>query len=241
EEFRANARARGFRSVVSVPMLREGEPIGVISVYRPAAGKFSEHQTNLLKTFADQAVIAIENVRLFNETKESLERQTATAEILRVIASSPSDLQPVFDAIAASARRLLSGHAAVVARRAGDKLELAAYTSTGEAGDAALRKMFPAKITGQGHTGKAVLTAAPVWVSDVETDPGYSEAFRAAARMRGFRSVVSVPMVREGEPIGVISVYRPTAGKFSDHQTNLLKTFADQAVIAIENVRLFNE
>jgi len=238
---RANARTRGYRSVLAVPMLREGVAIGSISVSRAMPGPFSDHQIGLLQTFADQAVIAIENVRLFNETKEALERQTATAEILEVIASSPSDVQPVFDAIAASARRLLAGGAALVARRAGDKLELAAYTSTGETADAELRKLFPAPITGRGHLGKAILSAAPVGISDVQTDDTYSEAFRASARARGLRSIVSVPMLRDGEPIGVISVNRPFAGKFSEHQTNLLKTFADQAVIAIENVRLFKE
>jgi GAF domain-containing protein len=236
-----HAAVAGWRRMIAVPMLREGAAVGAIVSAWSEPGPVSEHQQELLKIFADQAVIAIENARLFNETREALERQTATAEILRVIAGSPSDVQPVFDAIAESAKRLLGGHAAVVARRSGDMLHLAAYTSTGEAGDAALKKMLPARITGQGHTGKAILSAAPVLVADVETDPDYSDAYRAYARARGFRSIVSVPMLREGEPIGVISVYRPAAGKFSDHQTNLLKTFADQAVIAIENVRLFNE
>jgi PAS domain S-box-containing protein len=241
EETKKLSAAGGFRSAVFVPMMRDNEAIGAIGTMRKSTGPFPQKQIELLQIFANQAVIAIENVRLFNETKESLERQTATAEILRVIASSPADVQPVFDAIAASARRILAGNAALVARRDGDILHLAAHTSTGEAGDAALKKLFPTKITGQGHAGKAILSAGPVWVGDVNTDEAYSEDYRVAARARGFRSVVSVPMLREGEPIGVISVYRPAAGSFTDHQTNLLKTFADQAVIAIENVRLFNE
>jgi GAF domain-containing protein len=228
-------------SQITVPLMREGRCIGAIEAFRRQLGGFEPKESSLLESFADQAVIAIENVRLFNETKESLERQTATAEILKVIASSPSDVQPVFDAIAASARRLLGGHAANVARRAGDVLELAAFTSTGEAGDSEISRLWPAKITGKGHMGKALLSAAPAWVEDIETDLSYSEEFRAGARARGMRSAVSVPMLREGEAIGVISVNRSIPGRFSDHQTNLLQTFADQAVIAIENVRLFNE
>jgi PAS domain S-box-containing protein len=234
-------RAIGVRSVIFAPMISEDEGIGAIFVGRPNPAPFSDKEIELLKSFANQAAISIKNVRLFNETTEALERQTATAEILRVIASSPSDVQPVFDAIAQSAKRLLRGHAALVARIAGDMLELAAFTTTGQAGDAALRKQFPAKITGRGHLGKSLLSKAPVWIEDIETDANYSEDFRASARARGLRSIVTVPMLREGEPIGVISVNRSVPGRFSDHQTNLLRTFADQAVIAIENVRLFNE
>ena len=230
----------GVRSSLLLPMMREGDCIGVLFVSRSIARPYTDKEIALMQSFVDQAMIAVENVRLFNETREALERQTATAEILKVIASSPSDVQPVFDAIAASARRLLNGGAALVNLRVGDMLELAAYTSTGEAGDAALRKLFPTKITGKGHMGKAILAAAPVLISDIETEEGYSEAFKADARTRGFRSVVSVPMMKDGEPIGGISVNRPAAGNFTEHQTNLLKTFADQAVIAIENLRLFN-
>jgi GAF domain-containing protein len=230
-----------FRAGAAVPLMRDGVAIGAISVVSLEPGAMSEKQMALLATFADQAVIAIENVRQFNETKEALERQTATAEILKVIASSPSDVQPVFDAIAASAKRLLNAGAALVARREGDMLHLAAFTTQGEAADAALRKLWPSKIIGRGHMGQAVLSRGPVLISDIEIEPGYSENFKAMARTRGLRSIVSVPMLREGEAIGVISVNRPIAGKFSDHQTNLLRTFADQAVIAIENVRLFNE
>jgi GAF domain-containing protein len=238
---REGCSALGIKSVIFAPMLSEEGSIGAIFVGRRFAVPFTDKEIELLKSFANQAAIGIKNVRLFNETREALERQTATAEILRVIASSPSDVQPVFDAIAASARRLLDANAANVTRRAGDMLELAAYTSTGEVADAELRKLFPARITGQGHLGQAVLSGAPVGISDILNDERYSEAFRASVRARGLRSLVSVPMMREGEAIGVISVNRTVPGKFSDHQTNLLKTFADQAVIAIENVRLFNE
>jgi GAF domain-containing protein len=235
------AKTFGYNCLVVAPLVREGKVMGAIGTTHPQARRFTDRELALLKSFADQAVIAIENVRLFNETKESLERQTATAEILKVIASSPSDVQPVFDAIAASARRLLDGGQAVVTRRVGDKLELVAYTSSGEAADAALRTLFPAPITGQGHLGRAILNAAPVGISDIQNDETYSAAFREIQRVRGVRSIVSVPMLRDGELIGVISVNRPVAGNFSEHQTNLLRTFADQAVIAIENVRLFNE
>src|SRR4029079_6800048 len=131
DEFRAGARARGMRSAVSVPMLREGEAIGVISVNRSVPGRFSDHQTNLLKTFADQAVIAIENVRLFNETKESLERQTATAEILKVISESPTDTQPVFEAIVQSGLKLFAGAGVFLGIVDGNELRAEAVSGFG--------------------------------------------------------------------------------------------------------------
>ena len=236
-----NFLASGNRAITIMPMIRGDSAIGAISVIRLAPGPLTENQIALLRTFADQAVIAIENVRLFNETKESLERQTATAEILKVIASSPSDVQPVFDAIARSALKLIGGSTANVTRRVADELHLVALTATSDPADEAFRNMFPTPLTGQGVAGKAVLSAMPAIVSDFETDPAYSPSFRDITRARGVRSVVAVPMVREGEAIGAISVARPDPGRFTDHQVNLLKTFADQAVIAIENVRLFNE
>jgi GAF domain-containing protein len=234
-------RAENARAVLSVPMLREGSLVGVITVWRREPRRFSDRQVELLKTFADQAVIAIENVRLFNETKEALERQTATAEVLKVISASPSDLQPVFEAIARSAQHLFAARYAVVALRAQDVLHLAAHTATNDLGDEALRRLYPAKLTGEGALGKAVLTCKPAWIADVETDPAYSADFRDGARKRGYRSLLAVPMVRDGSSIGGIVVTRRDAGGFTDHEVNLLKTFADQAVIAIENVRLFNE
>ncbi len=233
------AIAQGYDALLIVPMLREGRSRGAIVVARK--GPFTDHQIALLQTFADQAVIAIDNVRLFNETKEGLERQTATAEILSVIASSPSDVQPVFDAIARSARQLIDGRSAVVVRRVAEELQLEAVTATTEAADDALRKAFPTPLTGQAALGKAILSGQPAVSVDVEVDPAFSDAYRETMRARGTRSFLAVPMLREGKAIGGIAVTRGFTGPFSDHQIKLLQTFADQAVIAIENVRLFNE
>ena len=238
--FPESTKALRRRSVLAVPLMRNGSVVGAISCGRAEARPFTKKEISLLKTFAEQAVIAIENARLFNQTNEALERQTATADILKVIASSPSDTQPVFDAIARNARNLLEAHYANVTRLVGDELHLAAYTGT-ESSLASLSRFFPAKVTGQGALGKAVLSAEPAWVADIETDPAYSPAFRDGARERGYRSLLAVPMLRDRVSIGAIVVTRRAPGRFTDHQIGLLKTFADQAVIAIENVRLFNE
>jgi len=231
------ARDFGFNSVIFSPMLHEGKAIGAIGAARHDAKPFDERQIALIQTFADQAVIAIQNVRLFNETKEALERQTATAEILKVIASSPSDVQPVFDAIANSAYRLIGGFSTAVARVFDDVLQLVAFSSTGESGNEALKSAFPMPVA---HS-KAARTGVPVCITDTEALPESASALRDLARVRGFRSIVIVPMLRDGVASGTISVTRREPGEFTYHQVDLLKTFADQAVIAVENVRLFNE
>jgi GAF domain-containing protein len=241
-------RAIGWRSGLFVPMLREGAPIGVIEVARAEPGPFSDNEIELLKTFADQAVIAVENVRLFTELQATnrelttaLDQQTATSDILRVISQSQTDVQPAFDAIVVSAVRLLRGSAGAVTRIAGDQIELAALTSTDGAGDAAVRALFPQSLQSELPLPQAIRDRVPVNIADTQTDPRYPEALHAVARARGYQSLAVVPMLRHDAAAGTISVTRREPGGFTDDEIALLKTFADQAVIAVENVRLFKE
>jgi len=241
EGTKERARRAGYRSALIVPLLRGGVPIGTLNIQRREAGGFPDSYVALLRTFADQAVIAIENVRLFNETKEALERQTATAQILNVISSTPTDVQPVFDVIVKTALRLLQGHSAVVTRIEGDIEHLGAYTSTSPTGDERLRSMYPRPVSRAGAGSRAIATGKPSMTADYESDPTIPERSRETARLRGYRSNLVVPMLREGAVVGTIRVTRKVAGPFPDSHIRLLQTFADQAVIAIENARLFNE
>ena len=233
------ARQRGFRAMLLTPLLREGAAIGMISVTRKEPGPFAEHHAQLLGTFADQAVIAIENVRLFNETKEALERQTATADILNVIASSPADVQPVFDSIATKALDLCEGDQGAVFTVDGGLIHIGSLKVMSAEGADALRAAFPMPLGRASASARAVLTRAVVHIADVLKDPDY--AIANLAKAGDWRSIVSVPMLREDRPIGTITVARRRVQPFSDAQIALLKTFANQAVIAIDNVRLFNE
>ncbi|MEH2535652.1 two-component system NtrC family sensor kinase [Bradyrhizobium sp. AZCC 1614] len=230
------ARLRGFRSVLFAPLMNQGSPVGIISVTRAEPGAFAPHHVQLLQTFADQAVIAIENTRLFNETQEALERQTATADILKVIASSPSDVQPVFDAIADSANRLIGGFSAAVFRYIDGKIHLAAYTPTDAVGDAVLQASFPAPLD-KFPPYHLTREGAPAELPDTEREP----AARDIARARGYRSMLFAPLMNDGEPAGIITVTRVAPGPFGEQHTRLLQMFADQAVIAIKNVGLFDE
>jgi len=226
------ARQHGTRAQLSVPLMREGVAIGTISLRRAEARLFTDRQVALLQIFADQAVIAIENVRLFTETKEALERQTATSEILRAISSSPTDTQPVFDIIAANAARLCAARDAQVLRVEGDVLRLvSAYGSP---------SMPPVRTISRGHAvGRAVIDRQTVHVRDMAQ--AIAEFPETSAPQHGVESVLAVPLLREDVAVGVIRISRTQRQPFTDQQIALLQTFADQAVIAIENVRLFNE
>ncbi len=236
----------GYRSVVAVPMLREGVPIGAIVAARDQVAPFSEKQVELLKTFADQAVIAIENVRLFKELEvrnaeltDTLARQTATGEVLRAISRAQTDAQPVFDIIAASARRLCGAGYGQVQLHDGELIHLAALENVNPEGAEAIRRAYPLPV-GEGNLGGRVIrTRGVVQIPDLLADRAY--AYKSTWEASGLRSLLGVPMLRGGEPIGAIAVGRTEPGPFPDKQIELLQTFADQAVIAIENVRLFKE
>ncbi len=229
--------AWGYHSAIAVPMLREGQAIGSIVVTGREIGMFSPKLVTLLQTFADQAVIAIENVRLFNETKESLEQQTASAEILKVISQSPTDVQPVFDAIAERAARLCGAPLGSVTRYDGALVHLAAHY-----GDplARVQDFFPIEPHRTWPVTRTILDRAPVLVPDMFNDPEMREV-REILEVWGFHSALAVPLLREGKPIGSIIVSSQKPSNFSEKLVKLLETFADQAVIAIQNVRLFQE
>ena len=228
------------QAAVAVPMLREGTAVGAIMLRRRETGPFSPRQIELLEIFAAQAVIAIENVRLFTELRDSLEQQTASADVLRVISQSPTSVQPVFDVIAESALRLLGGWSVIVWRYDGSRLHIGAakggHPGSAEALPAMLEGLAPEDI----FVGDAGRHGAVQRIIDVETEP-VAPQLRELARRRGWRSNLAVPMMREGQPVGVFTLARTEPGAFSDRDVQLLQSFAAQAVIAIENVRLFTE
>ena len=243
----AIAREVGHRTILSVPLLREGMAIGVVNLRRAEVNPFTDKQIALLQTFADQAVIAIENVRMFTELEarnteltEALEQQSATGEILRVISSSPTDAQPVFQTIAESAVRLSGALFGSVYQFDGELVHMVAQHNYPAAALEFSQRIFPAPPNRQIFTGRAILDRAVVHVPDVSQDPERL-LIRDLAERVGFRSVLSVPMLREGSPIGAITVWHSAVTPFSDKHVALLQTFADQAVIAVENVRLFKE
>jgi two-component system NtrC family sensor kinase len=229
------AQLETVRTVLGVPMIRSDDLLGVFAIRNSKVQPFTDRQIDLVTTFADQAVIAIENVRLFNELKEALEQQTATSEILGVIASSPTDIQPVLDTVAENAVRVCDAEDALVWRLDENTLRLVAiYGSLPSRGIGAERLLDRGSVI-----GRAVMDRQTIHVDDLVA--AAREFPDAGGLITGDRTVLATPLLREGNPIGVIHIRRKEVRPFADKQIALLKTFADQAVIAIENVRLFKE
>jgi len=241
-------QAVGRRRLVGVPMLRSDEPIGVIVLAWGEPGEPSISTEALLKSFADQAVIAIENARLFHEIQqrnsemaEALEQQTATSNILAVISNSLSDTQPVFDAIVRSGRNLFSNGIVSIVMPREEKLHLVAVASSDEAHEGIIKARFPIPLTREYLHSLAILDQTIVDVPDARDVAARLKPGAANFLATGNRAMTVIPLIRGGDAIGAISVIRAKPGAFSDKQMAILKTFADQAVIAIENARLLNE
>src|SRR5262249_47927050 len=228
-------RERFVRTMLGVPLLREGTAIGVIVLQRSTVRPFSDKQIELATTFADQAVIAIENARLFNELRESLQQQIATAEVLKVISGWSFDLQAVLDTLTVSAARHCEAQMAAIVRQK-DTGSYYFATSYGISADS--NNYFKSVVIKSGRgtvVGRALQEGRTVQVPDVLADPEYT--WSEAQERTGLRSVLAVPLLREGHPIGVFVLARSVTRPFTDKQVEVVTTFADQAVIAIENVR----
>jgi signal transduction histidine kinase len=232
------AKDMNYRSIVAVPMLKDGRPIGAIAIARSQTGHFPERHIDLLRTFASQAVIAIENTRLLSELRESLQQQTATAEVLKVISRSTFDLQTVLDTLTASAARLCEADRGSIMQRDGDVYKLA--SNYGFSRDAELYALDHPLVPDRGSvTGRAALEGRAIHIPDVLSDPEYD----ATGYLKAFvyRTILGVPLLREGTTIGVFVLTHDEVNPFTEKQIELVTTFADQAVIAMENARLLSE
>ena len=232
-------KAMGIAAAIGAPMMWEGKGIGAIWVARDHAGPFSEKEVALLKTFAAQSVIAIQNARLFNDTKEALDQQRASGEVLAAISNSIADTTPVFERILESCERLFTGQIVGINLVGDDGLiRIGAYRGPGRAG---FEKIFPAPIDESTGTGAAIVGRRVLHFPDVENGEGAPPGMRQGCRAIGVKAIVCAPMMWEGRGIGAIFVGRDHVGPFAEKDISLLKTFADQAVIAIQNARLFRE
>jgi GAF domain-containing protein len=233
-----SADLAGMRALLIVPMLQEDECVGAFAIYRKEVRPFTDKQIELVTSFAAQAVIAIENLRLLNELRESLQQQTATADVLKVISRSAFDLQAVLDALIESAARLCEADMASINRQHGD-----AYRQVANYGQSSALQAYmdthPVPPGRGSVVGRCIVEGNLVHIADVLADPEF--VFVEAAKVGGLRTALGVPLLREGTPIGVVVLQRTSVRPFNDRQIELATTFADQAVIAIENVRLFDE
>ena len=242
-EKKDDARLGGVRSMIGVPLMREGEPIGAIALARNRVEPFGDREIELVATFADQAVIAIENARLLSELRESLEQQTATSEVLSVISASPGDLAPVFASMLENAARICDAKFGNIFRWDGEALQLVAKHNTPPAfGE--LRTRLLHQPGSKSLISRMITTKSPVHVADLAAEPAYAEReprYVSAVEIGGVRTFLAVPMLKETELVGAFVLYRQEVRPFTDKQIALVTSFASQAVIAIENTRLLNE
>ena len=242
----AGADLGGYRTIVSVPMIKESELIGVISIYRQEVRAFTDKQIDLVKNFAAQAVIAIENTRLLGELREFLERQTATSEVLRIVSSSPGELQPVFDTILAKATELCEATYGALWLRDGDGYRFAAlFGDLPKEYEEHRRNKTLIRVRPEVPLARIAVTRQPMQVADLRIDPAYLAGDPlpggSAVDVGGIRTLLTVPMFKEGELIGAIAIYRKEVRPFTDKQVDLVSNFGAQAVIAIDNARLLSE
>ena len=240
---RASALYGGARTTIYVPMLKDNVAVGEIVIYRQEIRPFTEKQIELVQNFAAQAVIAIENTRLLSELRESLEQQTATSEVLRVISSSPSELPPVFEAMLRNAVQICDANFGNVFRWDGTALNLVAAHNTPPAYSEA-RRRSPLRPDPSVPMGRVIATKSVVHIADLSTEQAYAErksGITAAIEVGGVRTLLAIPMLKEDELVGIITIYRQEVRPFTDKQIALVQNFAAQAVIAIENTRLLNE